>query len=63
VLEKHCPAGKSRHHDDGNGACDGCGFDQEWGPSVEHVDECPELRDMASIYDQHPDYNPAWAVS
>ena len=24
---------------------------------------CPELRDLAAPDDQHPDYNPAWAVS
>lgn len=52
----------ARHHDDGNGACDGCGFDQEWGPLVEHIDECHELRDLAAPDADHPGYNPAWRV-
>ncbi len=43
-------------------ACDGCGFpgDPEW-PATEHINDCPELRDLAAPFDQHPDYDPAWA--
>lgn len=46
----------------GSMACDGCGWDREDGHHVEDINECPELRDMASVYAEHPDFDPAWAV-
>jgi len=43
--------------------CYGCGWDREEGFHVEGIENCQELRDMASVYDQHPDYDPAWNVN
>lgn len=44
-------------------SCVGCGYTGDLEePRTDRIDECPELRDMASAYDDHPDYNPAWSV-
>lgn len=51
----------ARHHDDGDG-CYGCGFGSDEERMVKDVNDCPELRDMASIYTDHPDHDPAWSV-
>jgi hypothetical protein len=44
-------------------ACEGCGYD--YGDISQRYDigDCPELRDMAAVYADHPDYNPAWRVA
>lgn len=34
--------------------CAGCGCD--WGGGIMPLDECPELRDLASVYANHEDY-------
>lgn len=31
-------------------------------PVTEHVENCPELRDLAAIYADHPDYRQEWDV-
>lgn len=40
--------------------CVGCGanFVEEY--RVQHIDQCPELRSLASIYSDHPDYDEGW---
>lgn len=58
VLERHYAVVDSC----GTECCDGCGWDREEGYHVEGIENCPELRDLAAPFDQHPDYNPAWAV-
>jgi hypothetical protein len=66
VLARHCPdefhtvsSQKAR----GIYACEGCNsYYQGSEPVVADINECPELRDMASVYDHHPDYNPTWSV-
>lgn len=40
--------------------CHGCGHEYGDIDPRYDVDECPELRDLAAIYDDHPDYDPAW---
>lgn len=55
ILARHCTAGTTR-------ACDGCGWDREDNHNVEDIDDCPELRDLAAPYAEHPDYDPAWRV-
>jgi hypothetical protein len=47
--------------------CVGCGDDGGqggWKPefNVDDINNCPELRDLAAVYSDHPDYNPAWAI-
>lgn len=44
----------TRHHDF-RGWCDGCGNDLTY-----RISECPELRDLASVYADHPDYRQEW---
>lgn len=44
-------------------ACDGCGTHLEWGepePDSADVNDCPELRDLAAVWSDHPHYNPTW---
>lgn len=42
-------------------ACMGCGVEgpNEW-PVTESLNECPELRDLALVYADHPDYQQQW---
>jgi hypothetical protein len=40
--------------------CEGCPSGDDSGyPEVE-LDECPELRDLAAVYSDHPDYREEW---
>ena len=57
ILERHSPILTC-----GSMACDGCGWDREDGHHVEDINECPELRDMASVYADHADYEQSWSV-
>ncbi|MDH6282858.1 DUF6221 family protein [Prescottella agglutinans] len=42
--------------------CCGCGASGDPdSPNVEHIEDCPELRDLAAIYADHPDYQQEWA--
>ncbi|WP_127452789.1 DUF6221 family protein [Streptomyces sp. B29(2018)] len=44
--------------------CEGCRFHGEGAgerPVTEDIDECPELRAVASVYDGHPAYERRWA--
>lgn len=50
----------ARHHAGSDGSCDGCGYDQEQGPWIERLEDCPELRDMASVYADRPGYREEW---
>lgn len=51
-----------RHYADDDGSCVGCHFANDETRWAEDIEECPELRDMASVYDDHPDYEQAWRV-
>jgi hypothetical protein len=43
-------------------ACVGCGTAGDPAdPVTEDINDCPELRDMATVYADHPDYLPEWA--
>jgi len=33
-----------------------------YGPDSGHDRPCPDLRDLASVYADHPDYDPSWKV-
>ncbi len=44
-------------------ACMGCGVTGPYDdPNTEHMDQCPELRDLASAYAGHGDYRADWAI-
>jgi hypothetical protein len=52
-------------------ACAGCGRCGSGGrrgeayrsyPRTPDFTKCPELRDLAAVYADHPDYDPAWRV-
>lgn len=40
--------------------CKGCGYEGPMESPRFDVDECPELRDLASVYADHPDYKERW---
>lgn len=45
------------------GHCKGCGYDDyRDGPHIGDINECPELRDMASVYADRPGYQEGWKV-
>lgn len=58
ILGRHSSFDFPANEDDGPGDyswtpwCDGC--PQKW--------PCPELRDLAAPFANHPGYDPAWAV-
>lgn len=64
IMARHKPVGPDRLRrvrDELN--CEGCGWEGELGdPVTEDIDECPELRDLASVYADHDDYRAEWAV-
>jgi uncharacterized protein DUF6221 len=49
-----------RHYADQDGSCVGCGFNSVEERMVEDINDCPELRDLASVYDSHPDHKQEW---
>lgn len=53
----------ARHYADDDGSCVGCHFANDETRWAETIEECPELRDMASVYADHPDYGPAWTIA
>lgn len=64
IMARHKPVGPSRYRtvrDELN--CEGCGWEGEHGdPVTEDIDECPELRDLASIYEGAPGWQERWRV-
>jgi hypothetical protein len=59
VLERHRPVGGTPSYR--AQACAGCGTEGYCDdPVTEKMSDCPELRDMAAIWDAHPDYRQAW---
>lgn len=42
--------------------CEGCAYNYADIDPRYHLDECPELRDLAAIYADHPDFDPSWRV-
>lgn len=57
VMERHTAGWR------GKGSCLGCNYGPQEDEFTEDVNDCPELRDMASVYADHPDYDPTWALS
>lgn len=57
VMERHCPGMRTRDYV----YCQACPDDRDGFPDVP-IDECPELRDLAAIYSDHPDYRKEWAA-
>lgn len=61
VMERHCLY-------DGIGSkytdyCEGCPSGDDSGyPEVE-LNDCPELRDLAAPYSDHPDFDPNWSTT
>lgn len=66
VLERHCrddePYRPRLPSEPYTWPCIGCGSEVDYGWNVADINDCPELRDMASVYSEHPDYDPAWRV-
>lgn len=68
VLARHCTpeADDYRAKYGGELGCVGCGdyetgsADIEW--NVEYIENCPELRDLAAPYSDHPDYREEWVA-
>lgn len=57
VLERHkTPSGMGDFYR----VCHGCGHDYGSGWTRYLVDDCPELRDLAVVYADHPDYAERW---
>lgn len=52
----------ARHANDGYGSCEGCGCEYADISLRYAIEECPELRDLAAVYADYPDYDPAWRV-
>lgn len=48
-----------RHHADEHGMCAGCPVDTAGDPDYP-VGECPEIRDLASRWSDHPEYQEGW---
>jgi hypothetical protein len=65
VLARHKPAGPDRYRQAREELnCEGCGWEGEHAdPVTENIDECPELRDLASIYEDAPGWQERWHVS
>jgi hypothetical protein len=59
VMERHKPTGNDYPPE----ACDGCGSHMEWGdlePDTPDINNCPELQDLAYIWNEHEDWNQEW---
>jgi hypothetical protein len=57
VMERHRPSEASQS----TAYCAGCAHDPEGWPEFE-LDDCPELRDLASAWSHHSDYREEWAA-
>lgn len=42
-------------------ACHGCGTDRNEEATTPDINDCPELRDLAAVWSDHPDYRPEWS--
>jgi hypothetical protein len=49
----------ARHHADERGMCAACPVDTAADPDYE-ISECPELRDLASRWSDHPEFQEGW---
>lgn len=58
VMARHCPGMRTRDYV----YCRDCPGDQDGFPEVP-IDECPELRDIAAVYSDHPDFDPNWSTT
>jgi hypothetical protein len=61
VLARHHPY-RDDDPEHGDNSCVGCGFGSDEESMVADINDCPELRDVAAPYAEHPDYDPAWSV-
>ena len=61
TLALHSPAQPGRYDRNDVYECQGCGVEgpNEWAVT-ENIDECPELRDLASIYEGAPGWRERW---
>lgn len=60
VLDRHRPFGAgSRIWPEGCGGCGTTGDCDD--PVTWEMKDCPELRDLAAVWDDHPDYRPEWS--
>lgn len=66
VLARHCPADPRPMWSSPAWrnvcACIGCGLERDGDWNTEDINDCPELRDLAAVYADHPDFDPAWTV-
>lgn len=66
VLERHCRPTPGSYAVTlfGPDCCMGCGLHGEIPRKikVENVNDCPELRDMASVYEERPGYKEEWKL-
>jgi predicted Zn-ribbon and HTH transcriptional regulator len=54
----------ARHHEESHvygQICRGCGFEGDNEDPRNFIDECEELRDLASVWSDHPDYRTEWS--
>lgn len=61
IMARHCRSQFWADNPLMRDSCAGCGYsgpNEE--PNTEHVDDCPELRDLAAVYAGHADYDERW---
>lgn len=63
IMALHVPRPPGPHDRTDIDECAGCGVDgpNEWAVT-EDIEECPELRNLASIYADHDDYLAKWRL-
>lgn len=64
VLSRHCPGvAQWEHMPIPCAGCRGCPVGKSgFLYFTKDINECPELRDLASAYADHPDFDPAWRI-
>lgn len=66
VLARHCRADRADHIYRERipiYMCVGCEYEPTWDdpqPRTPDINDCPELRDLAAIWNGHPDYQERW---
>ena len=55
----------ARHHRGDRNECVGCGYfgDMDDPCIDEEMENCPELVELASVWSDHPDYDPSWSTT
>lgn len=68
VLARHCRADRADHIYRERipiYMCVGCEYEPTWDdpqPRTPDINDCPELRDLAAIWNTHPDYRERWRI-